>query len=86
MQLRLKIFLLSIVPMARPGGDPRWWWKPDRETCQQARDLVESTYLASRKARAASLCRAGAELDCALMKRPPTPGRQAEAKAILARA
>ncbi|MBH2010408.1 MAG: cache domain-containing protein [Xanthomonadaceae bacterium] len=86
MQLRLKIFLLSIVPMSLALGSVILTVRHQTlKLARQERDLVESTYLASREAELRAYVKLAQSSIAPLVKDVSTPGRQAEAMAILAR-
>jgi len=86
MQLRLKIFLLSIAPMSLALGAVIMTVQHQTlKLAKQERDLVESTYLASREAELRAYVKLAQSSIAPLLKDASTPGRQAEAIAILAR-
>lgn len=86
MQLRLKIFLLSIVPMSIALGSVILTVRHQTmKLARQDRDLVESTYLASREAELRAYVKLAQSSIAPLVKKDPTPASQAEAMAILAR-
>ena len=86
MQLRLKIFLLSIVPMSIALGSVILTVHNQTvKLARQERDLVESTYLASREAELRAHVKLAQSLIAPLVKDASNPLRQAEAMAILAR-
>ena len=86
MQLRLKIFLLSIVPMSIALGSVILTVHNQTvKLARQERDLVESTYLASREAELQAHVKLAQSLIAPLVKDASNPLRQAEAMAILGR-
>ena len=86
MQLRLKIFLLSIVPMSITLGSVILTVHNQTvKLAKQERDLVESTYLASREAELQAHVKLAQSLIAPLLKDASNPLRQAEAMAILGR-
>ena len=86
MQLRLKIFLLSIVPMSIALGSVILTVHNQTvKLAKQERDLVESTYLASREAELRAHVKLAQSLIAPLAKDASNPLRQAEAIAILGR-
>ncbi len=86
MQLRLKIFLLSIVPMTIALGSVILTVRNQTlKLASQEYKLVESTYLASREAELRAYVKLAQSSIAPLVKSPATPQRQAEAMAILAR-
>lgn len=86
MQLRLKIFLLSIVPMSLALGSVILTVHNQTvKLAKQERDLVESTYLASREAELRAHVMLAQSLIAPLVKDAANPLRQAEAMAILGR-
>ena len=83
MQLRLKIFLLSIVPMSIALGSVILTVHNQTvKLAKQERDLVESTYLASREAELRAHVKLAQSLIAPLAKDASNPLRQAEAMAI----
>ena len=86
MQLRLKIFLLSIVPMSIAlGSVVLTVHNQTIKLAKQERDLVESNYLASREAELRSHVKLAQSSIALLVRDGPNPLRQAEAMAILSR-
>ena len=86
MQLRLKIFLLSIVPMSIALGSVILTVRHQTvKLAKQERDLVESTYLASREAELRAHVKLAQSAIAPLLKDAANPLRQAEAIAILNR-
>lgn len=86
MQLRLKIFLLSIVPMTIALGSVILTVRHQTlKLASQEYQLVESTYLASREAELRAYVKLAQSSIAPLVNRPATPEFQAEAMAILAR-
>ena len=86
MQLRLKIFLLSIVPMSIALGSVILMVHNQTvKLAKQERDLVESTYLASREAELRAHVKLAQSSIAPLVKDAANPLRQAEAIAILSR-
>ena len=86
MQLRLKIFLLSIVPMSIALGSVILTVHNQTvKLAKKERDLVESTYLASREAELRAHVKLAQSLIAPLVKDASNPMRQAEAMAILGR-
>lgn len=86
MQLRLKIFLLSIVPMSIALGSVILTVRNQTlKLAKQERDLVESTYLASREAELRAHVKLAQSSIAPLVKDASSAQRQAEAIAILAR-
>lgn len=86
MQLRLKIFLLSIVPMSIALGSVIVTVHTQTvKLAKQERDLVESTYLASREAELRAHVKLAQSSIAPLVKDASNPLRQAEAMAILGR-
>ena len=86
MQLRLKIFLLSIVPMSIALGSVILTVHNQTvKLAKQERDLVESTYLASREAELRAHVKLAQSSIAPLAKDASNPLRQAEAMAILGR-
>lgn len=86
MQLRLKIFLLSIVPMTLALGSVILTVRHQTmNLASQEYKLVESTYLASREAELRAYVKLAQSSIAPLVNSPSTPERQAEAMAILAR-
>jgi two-component system NarL family sensor kinase len=86
MQLRLKIFLLSIVPMSIALGSVILMVRHQTvKLAKQERDLVESTYLASREAELRAHVKLAQSSIAPLLKDAANPLRQAEAIAILSR-
>ncbi|MBG6070769.1 MULTISPECIES: cache domain-containing protein [unclassified Polaromonas] len=86
MQLRLKIFLLSIVPMSIALGSVILTVHNQTvKLAKQERDLVESTYLASREAELRANVKLAQSAIAPLLKDAANPLSQAEAIAILSR-
>ena len=86
MQLRLKIFLLSIVPMTIALGSVILTVRHQTlKLASQEYKLVESTYLASREAELRAYVKLAQSAIAPLVTRPATPEYQAEAMAILSR-
>ena len=86
MQLRLKIFLLSIVPMTIALGSVILTVHNQTvKLAKQERDLVESTYLASREAELRAHVTLAQSSIAPLVKDTSNPLRQADAMAILGR-
>ena len=86
MQLRLKIFLLSIVPMSLALGSVILTVHNQTVTlAKQERNLVESIYLGSREAELRAHVKLAQSSIAALVNAPSTLQRQAEAIAILNR-
>lgn len=86
MQLRLKIFLLSIVPMCIALGSVILTVRHQTlELAKQERHLVESSYLASKEAELRSYVKLAQSAISPLVNETPTPARRAEAMSILAR-
>ena len=86
MQLRLKIFLLSIVPMSIALGSVILTVRTQTaKLAKQERDLVESTYLASREAELQAHVQLAQSSIAPLVRDVGNPQRQAIAMAILAR-
>ena len=86
MQLRLKIFLLSIVPMSIAlGSVVLTVHNQTIKLAKQERDLVESNYLASREAELRSHVKLAQSSIALLVRDGSNPLRQAEAMAILSR-
>lgn len=86
MQLRLKIFLLSIVPMSIALGSVILTVHNQTvKLAKQERDLVESTYLASREAELRAHVKLARSSIAPLLKDAANPQRQAEAMALLSR-
>ncbi len=86
MQLRLKIFLLSIVPMSIALGSVIFTVHNQTvKLAKQERDLVESIYLASREAELRAHVKLAQSSIASLVEDASNPLRQAEAIAILSR-
>jgi len=86
MQLRLKIFLLSIVPMSIALGSVILTVHNQTvKLAKQERDLVESTYLASREAELRAHVKLAQSSIAPLLKDAANPQRQAEAMTLLSR-
>ena len=86
MQLRLKIFLLSIVPMSIALGSVILTVRHQTvQLAKQERDLIESSYLASREAELRAHVKLAQSAIAPLVKDTAKPLRQAEAMAILGR-
>ena len=86
MQLRLKIFLLSIVPMVIALGAVILTVQHQTlKLARQERDLVETTYLASKEAELRSYVKLAQSSIAPLVKSGASPEKQAEAMALLGR-
>ena len=86
MQLRLKIFLLSIVPMSIALGSVILTVHNQTvKLAKQERELVESTYLANREAELRAHVKLAQSAISPLLKDAANPQRQAEAMALLSR-
>lgn len=86
MQLRLKIFLLSIVPMGIALGAVILTVQHQTlKLARQERDLVETTYLASKEAELRSYVKLAQSSIAPLVQGGGGEGAQAEAMAILGR-
>ena len=86
MQLRLKIFLLSIVPIVIALGSVILTVRHQTlELAKQERDLVESSFLASKETELRAYVKLAQSAIAPLVGQTPNPAHQAEAIAILAR-
>lgn len=86
MQLRLKIFLLSIVPMSIALGSVIFTVRNQTvKLAKQERDLIESSYLASREAELRAHVKLAQSAIAPLVKDVANPLRKAEAMTILGR-